>query len=110
VGQSVGYGGFNPTFTRRPDFDEITALDEYWQGRTIAVMLRRTKVGESGARERHGRDTSFCETRHFESFGNNKHLLNRRYGARIRVRASILAKPVRAAPSARKVRRKAATP
>jgi hypothetical protein len=32
------------TSTRRPDFEtEIAALDEDWQGRTIAVMLRHTK-------------------------------------------------------------------
>jgi hypothetical protein len=30
--------------TRLPDFEtEIAALDEHWQGRTIAVMLRHTK-------------------------------------------------------------------
>jgi hypothetical protein len=36
-----------PTSTRRPDFEvEIAALDKHWQGRTIAVMLRHTKVGD----------------------------------------------------------------
>jgi hypothetical protein len=28
---------------------EIAAVDEHWQGRTIAVMLRHTKAGDIGA-------------------------------------------------------------
>jgi hypothetical protein len=74
----------------------------------IWIRSRLSPVHEAGPGVASAHATA--ETRHFESLCNNKHLLNRRYGARLRVRASILAKPVRAAPSARKVRRKAATP
>jgi hypothetical protein len=98
----LGYGGFNPTSSRTPDF-AAGISDEHWQGRTIAMMLRDTKAGDIGAR-------ATAETRHFESLCNNKHLPNRRYGARFRLRARIPVKPVWAASSARKVCQQPAMP
>ena len=39
-----------PASTRGPDFErEIATLDEHWQERTIALMLRQTKAGDIGA-------------------------------------------------------------
>jgi len=39
-----------PAFIRRPDFEaEIATLDEHWQERTIAGMLRHTKADDIGA-------------------------------------------------------------
>jgi hypothetical protein len=39
-----------PASTRGPDFErEIATLDEHWQERTIALMLRHTKAGDIGA-------------------------------------------------------------
>jgi hypothetical protein len=74
----------------------------------IWIRSRLSPVHEAGPGVASAPATA--ETRHFESLCNNKHLLNRRYGARLRLRASILAKRARAASSVREALRKPAMP